>query len=147
MTKTEKKEILNSYKLVCKGYEWAWNRYIEFKYKIEAARSTKIDGMPKGTKTIQLDDLVIQMTEYYEDYKKVLKNFLETRKKIETAINGVEDEKLKELLLLKYIDCKTWEEVSEEMRYSNQHIYELHNKALKIIKFKHPIETEDIDMI
>lgn len=50
-------------------------------------------------------------------------------------INTLQNETEKNILLLKYVEDYTWEEISEQLNYSPRQIYNLHHKALSHLKF------------
>lgn len=52
------------------------------------------------------------------------------RQSIEAAIGSVPDDRLKELLRLRYIEGMTWEAIADQMNYSYMQINRLHKKAL-----------------
>ena len=53
------------------------------------------------------------------------------RKAIGAAIEDVDDEKLRKVLRLKYIEGMTWERVAESMGVSRQWVTALHGRALE----------------
>ena len=57
------------------------------------------------------------------------------RKEILKAVATIEDERVRILLILRYLKNKTWGEIAEELHYSQQHVIaNLHRKALREIK-------------
>ena len=58
------------------------------------------------------------------------------RSEIGAAIAGVEDEKLRCVLELRYIHGFTWEKCAVEMNYDYRHICRLHGKALQEVKIE-----------
>lgn len=52
---------------------------------------------------------------------------------ISKVIDKIEDEVLKKLLKLRYLEFRKWDSIAEILNYSEQHTHRLHNKALKII--------------
>ena len=44
------------------------------------------------------------------------------------------------ILLLKYVDGKTLEEIAEELNYSSSYIYKKHAEIAKMIRFAHEIQ-------
>ena len=52
---------------------------------------------------------------------------------ISKVIDKVDDETLKKLLKLRYLEFRKWDSIAEILNYSEQHTHRLHNKALKII--------------
>ena len=62
-----------------------------------------------------------------------------------SAIDKVEDYRLHDLLVNRYINFYTWEKIAEDMDYSVVHIYRLHGQALK--EFQNVMECYvDIDV-
>ncbi len=57
----------------------------------------------------------------------------EVKKEIENVIDKLEDETLKKLLKLRYLEFRKWRYIGEVLNYSEQHIHRLHNQALKEI--------------
>lgn len=58
------------------------------------------------------------------------------RREIEGSILRVEDERLRELLWLRYLEGLTWEKVAERMRCSYQWVHSLHKDALSHVSLK-----------
>ncbi len=57
----------------------------------------------------------------------------EVKREIACVIDKLEDDTLKNLLRLRYLEFRKWREVEYILNYSEQHIHRLHNKALKEI--------------
>lgn len=58
----------------------------------------------------------------------------ESRRRIEQALNEVKDERLRTLLYMRYINGKSWGEISKQLIYSRDYVIKnLHPKALKEI--------------
>lgn len=49
------------------------------------------------------------------------------------VIQAVEDDRLRNLLTLHYIDGLTWERVAEKMWYSTKHIFDLYRESLTAV--------------
>lgn len=60
--------------------------------------------------------------------------FVAIKQSIHECISSVDnlDERL--LLKLRYVDLKSWEEISDEMGYSLQHVFRLHKEAIKSVE-------------
>lgn len=58
------------------------------------------------------------------------------RQRMLEIINRVENTTYRSLLIAYYINCKTWEQVAEDMNYSLRTIHRLHGKALWAIDCK-----------
>ena len=56
--------------------------------------------------------------------------------KIIDAINTVEDPTEHSILTLRYVKCKRWEVIAQELSYSEQRIFQIYDQALLHIKIK-----------
>lgn len=54
-------------------------------------------------------------------------------KQVKDAIGKVEDKTMRMLLEMRYLNYKTWEEISEVLCYSERHVYRLHTEAVKLV--------------
>ena len=55
----------------------------------------------------------------------------EARKEIADIINQIEEENLIDVLRLRYLEFRKWEDIAYILHYSRANIFILHNKALK----------------
>ena len=110
--------------------------------KLEAARSALYgkavqydrDGskpVPHGNST---ENAILRALELEERLNKEIGRLVEKRQEIEQAVNAVPDGIQRELLTRRYLLYQKWEVVAEEMNYSLQHIFRLHNLALKMLR-------------
>ena len=74
----------------------------------------------------------------YADYKKLIDNRIAelyaTKHEIITAIDSVDDNTLRQLLIHRYIEFKHWDSIASEMCYSKRQVTRMHGKALLKIK-------------
>lgn len=98
--------------------------------------SPRLTGMPHGTDTHGLDDVVVRYEEIAGKYEKRLKQYQKETLAIETAIEDLKDPRLRLLLRYKYMDGLRWETIADIMHYEIRWIYELHGQALKELEGK-----------
>ena len=55
---------------------------------------------------------------------------------IEEAIATVNDPVMELVLTYRYINCYDWNDVAEKLGYALSHVYNLHRKALSLVKLK-----------
>lgn len=55
---------------------------------------------------------------------------IRVKAEIERTVSAVSDERLRLILIARYINCKTFEYIACEMHYSYKQICRLHGKAL-----------------
>ena len=79
-----------------------------------------------------------EKTARYADYEKKIDRRIDElyqiKQEILSAIELVNDSTLRKLLIKRYLQFKTWEQIAMEMSYSYMHITRLHGKALQKVK-------------
>lgn len=100
-----------------------------------ACKTTQtISDMPKAKNGAQGDSgEVAQYIEIGEEITRELRNLHRLRRKIRTVIAALEDDTLQALMLYRYIDGMTFEEIAVKMNYSYVHVCRLHGQALSKI--------------
>ena len=122
MTNGEKKAILMKYQDI----ERRINRLLDEKKRWEekaTSVSPVYSDMPKGGTIIELE----------QDFDREVDAQIDLRGKIEAAVSGMQDEKLRDVIRYRYIDGMKWEEVAEAMYYSRMQICRFHGRALREI--------------
>lgn len=89
------------------------------------------DGMPHSSGGSDLSEYAAKIDELMEKLKRSLSERMQLRSEINQKIEEMGDETEKLVLRLRYIHCKTWEQVAVEMGYSWKQIHRLHGKALE----------------
>ncbi len=59
---------------------------------------------------------------------------IEAMRQIRAAVAAVDDKTCRLLLEMRYLNFRTWEDISDQLNYSERHIYRIHNEALRQIK-------------
>ena len=100
------------------------------------ARATKVtptySDMPKGGETSdKIQTSVEEMDEIREQLNSDMKELIKIKTEIMGAIKAVNDTTLQNVLIMRYISGKTWEQIAVDMHYSYQWTCELHGRALK----------------
>lgn len=105
---------------------------------VTKATSTLTD-MPKhkSISTSSLEDIVIKIIDLQQEINQDIDSLVDLKREIIQVIHEVEDKELQTLLEKRYLNYLTWEQIAVDMKYSIQHIYRLHSRALnKIIILK-----------
>ncbi|MDE6182697.1 MAG: hypothetical protein K2F59_05795 [Eubacteriales bacterium] len=79
------------------------------------------------------EDKVVKIVEIEEDIQSYKLKRDKAIVEIKEIINKIDDEVLRKLMELRYIDCMKWEKIEKILGYSRQHINRLNKKALKYI--------------
>ena len=117
------------------------DRRIEHKQEdIERMRSkltnanAKLSDMPKGGSTTDWTDADIKILEYEQYVRDEIKNLCEVKRQIREAIDAVEDARYRELLEMRYLCDKTFEEIAVAMKYDWRHVMRMHKEALEVVE-------------
>ncbi len=76
----------------------------------------------------------ISYVSYSEKINIRIDELYEVKNEIFEAINEVKNPTLRQLLILRYLQYKTWECIAEELGYDVRNIYYLKEKALRVIE-------------
>lgn len=108
--------------------------YREFSVAISAMEELLVliqkdsENLKKLDKGLIVNKQVETMTREIENG--IIKKY-DACREILNAIDKIEDETERTLLIFKYINGNTWESICEKMSYSLRQVYNIHNKALK----------------
>lgn len=94
--------------------------------------SSKITGMPIAhTNESPIEkrvELIIRLKDKLEKRKC---RALEEMDKIEQYLSTIEDIETRLIFYKRYLDCKSWEEIADEMHMSERSVYRKHSNFLK----------------
>lgn len=127
------KEFLRRARNVDRRVDELSERLGRIRAKLEAGRMSTITGMPRGGAsdwTATADRLIELELRVNAQIREMVRRKLEAI----DAINAVEEDRLREVLELYYIDGFTWDQVAERMELDKRWVFRLHGRALlKII--------------
>lgn len=107
------------------------NRIAEIEAVIQSPKKAIISDMPKGGKPIDIADKVAKLMDLKAQYDAQWDRLIDERKRIEAAINSLDDPIERALMGYKYIEGYTWENVCVEINYSWRQVHRMHANALK----------------
>ncbi len=127
----EKKEFLNRYRALRK-------RVRHFEEEIETVRSQytgraiQYSDMPKAHNTEHdLSDYAARVDDMLREIEALRWECINAYHFISSAIEDMTDDREKDLLRLRYLMCKSWEEVAVDMGYNIRWVYRIHGNALQ----------------
>lgn len=129
-TNEQKKEYLRSYRAAVKREERILEDIQELRASKAFPAAISYDGMPKGSNQTDLSDYIETLDRMIESLKAERLEKVRRREKIEKAIKDMQDDNEREVLRLRYIDGKKWEEVALEMHLTYRRVIQIHGKAL-----------------
>jgi len=137
MTNEEKKAILMRYI----GTERRIARLLDEKKRWEEkaeAISPVYSDMPKAGGCDKIQNAVCQIVDLEQDLNREIDAQVDLRRRIEAAVNQLEDEKLRDIVRYKYIDGMTWEQVSESIGLDERWVRRLHTRAIRKLTLESP---------
>ncbi len=99
--------------------------------EIHSPKITRLSDMPKGGKPVDIEDKIIKLIELRDIYNDKWDKLIDERKRIEQAIEKLQDPIQRALMRYKYIDGLTWEEVCVKLSYSWRQTHRMHSRALQ----------------
>lgn len=97
-----------------------------------------LDGMPKGSPSFssQMEELTVRILDLELAIEQDEKALSSARSEIIAAINSLNNENLSTILQMRYLDYMCWEDIMASMDYCRSYLYELHGRALRMIRQK-----------
>ena len=128
MTNAEKKKILRQYIWLDKQIQ---ADYAELDDIVTLIKSPNLDGLPSSPNSERdLADLLIKKDELLAKILDDISRKEKARKRINDALDQMTNEAERTLLILRYKQGMTFEQVAVEMDYSWRHTLRLHGSAL-----------------
>lgn len=145
MTKEELKEYAN----IKRELHQVEEQIEKLRYeKNNFIKSCTFSDMPKNPNIYdnKIETLLIKIEEAEEKYINLYSNLLEVQTKIENVINTL-DPRERVLMRYRYIECKSWEEISVLINYSWKQTHRIHSKILQKIEKMTLNDTQKCDNI
>lgn len=105
--------------------------------EIQRLRSDKMfpsvinDGMPRSNECSDLSDYIVLMDRQIEALKRERLDKMRIYTDIENRIKTMDDETEKEILRLKYLVGKSFDQIAVYLGYSYRHVTRIHGNALR----------------
>lgn len=97
--------------------------------------TTALSDMPRNpNKNIHsMEGIIVKIIDLENDINRDIDDLIDLKREIVTTIKRIENPVHQTLLELRYLGFKGWEHIAVEMGYSLQHIFRIHDKALKTV--------------
>lgn len=131
----DKKDYLKSYKKTRNRLNALELQLNQIKIDIVHVRASQGDGLPRGKgETSDLSRYMEQMANLEEQIDNIRSELVDKQIKITLAINNsLDDDDECTVMTEKYLNCKTWEKVSEDNGFAWRTMHRIHGRALKKI--------------
>jgi hypothetical protein len=97
--------------------------------------SSVLTGMPRNPNSggSKMADAVCKMIDLQNELKRDIEALVDLKKDIMNTVRLVADVEQQTLLEKRYLCFLSWEKIAVEMHYSIQHVYRMHDDALKVV--------------
>ena len=96
------------------------------------ATSTLSDMPGSATRnTHRMEDTIIKIIDLENEINKEIDRLVDLKTEMTRIIGSVQNIEYQRLLELRYLCFRSWKQIADEMGYSKQHIFRLHNDALE----------------
>ena len=135
MTDRQKKDLIEYLNRAFKLTKIKQRLEREYKQKLKEMDSISVscEEIKVSRITSKVENKAIDLVSLKKDIDLHNVKIEEVKSEISCVIDKLEDDTLKNLLRLRYLEFRKWREVEYILNYSEQHIHRLHNKALKEI--------------
>lgn len=98
--------------------------------------TTMLGGIPNsGTPNVSsLQDTICRIVDLEVELSRSIDQLIELRREMMHAIDAVPNAEYRTLLSMRYLSFRSWQDIAESMGYNEKYVYELHGKALKMIR-------------
>lgn len=127
------KRFLWSYNQMQDRIELRLDHLKRIRAKLEVTGQPEMSGMPHGGQTSDWADLVAKYMELEEDIKQEISELRRRRKIVMNTIQKLEDERMRELIEMRYIAGWSWTKIHVKMRYAEAQCFRLHCEALRLL--------------
>lgn len=103
--------------------------------RIKSVKSPNYSGMPRGGTPVSLEELLSDKIDLEKRIKRLKDKGKKLKDQILDEIDSLEDPRYCEVLEAYFIECKTINEIAEDMGYTEVHIYNLYRKAVTELTF------------
>ena len=131
------KEFMNRAYEISKRLK-ARRQRIEYLNAQVGTANQSLSGMPNGSpsSTSQMEELTVRILDLELAIEQDEKALTSARAEISAAINSLNNENLSTILQMRYLDYMRWEDIMASLDYCRSYLYELHGRALRMIRQK-----------
>ncbi len=138
MTTTEVKEILSKARSAGLQYFKARDRYRSFEHRLTGGKAIRYNGTGAEFKHNgnAVENAYCELSDREAEMNRCREGLSVPYRAAGKLIYLVEDDKRRQVLNMRYLYCKSWEQIAMELNISVRHIRNLHGYALEEISRK-----------
>lgn len=109
------------------------NKIAQLDERMLKIKSINLSGMPRGGVPITIDDLMSDKLDLENRVKRLKLKSRGLKNAVCEEIDSLEDPLQCEVLEAFFIDCKSIEDIAEELGYTERYIYSVYSEAISIL--------------
>lgn len=134
MTVSEIKQTLENVRLTERAYKSALAVATAYEQQLTGGRCMRYDRQGcSGTKGNRTEDGLVRLADYRAEADRKFEELVTARKNAERLIASVSDPVGREVLTLRYIFGKRWEDIARDTHYSLRRVHQFHSSELEKI--------------
>lgn len=125
------KEFLRSIRTDELELKMLGERIEQARQEAEGIRAMQLSDMPKGGKGMDVVDLLAEVMDLQTLYFHKVQAILRKRKQASLIMSLMDSTEQQSVLNSRYLSCKSWDEIIEDMHFDRSWVYRLHGAALQ----------------
>lgn len=129
----KKKRSLRRYRKNVACIERLEKKLVLMDERITSLRSPNFSGMPRGGVPVTIDDLMSDKLDLEDRIKRLKAKSRDLKKSVCEEIDSLEDSRYCEILEAHFIDGLSFEDIAEELGYTERHVIKLYSEAITVL--------------
>ena len=109
------------------------------KADILALKASSMAERVSGTKESDIADKYIRLERYFDKVNAEWDKLIDMRIEAKAMIRTLPDETQQAVLYARYINCREWEQIATDMKFSWRNVFYIHGRALQSFERLHRI--------
>lgn len=132
----QKKRFLKRYRKNLACIARLEKKLVDLEERLTALRSPNLTGMPRGGVPVSKEDLISDKMDLEDRIKRLKAKSRDLKKSVCEEIDSLEDARYCDVLEAYYIDCLSFEDIADELGYTERYVYDLYAKAISFLAVK-----------
>lgn len=129
----KKKQFLRRYRKNVACIERLEKKLVLLDERITSLRSPNLSGMPRGGVPVTIDDLMSDKMDLEDRIKRLKAKSRGLKNAVYEEIDSLEDSRYCEVLEAHFIEGLSFEDIAEEMGYTERHVINLYSEAITLL--------------
>lgn len=128
-----KKEFLNQYRNAEREIAIKLDEIVRLREMATKVTQVLTPDKVKGGMENRREESIAKIVDMEKEIGVSIDNLKKIREQVECAINAIPDANQRDVLRLRYLNGKTWEQIAVQLEFSYQWVCKLHGRALQNI--------------